>query len=531
MGDFLHRWRPPAMKKARSHSEYRTVKLYPATQICPSCQQPLQEYYRKTRWVVRLTGLLRIVAHVLHCQTLACPRREESYKAQGEGALVLPHYTFGIDVIARIGELRYSEHQTVNEIASELQKSGLSISIKEVQLLSEVFLALVETTLKDDPQVVKQLKEQGGIILAIDGIQPEKGNETLWLLRDARSERVLGARNLLSSGCAEIGPLIAEIKALGVPILGVISEKQEWLCVDGDRQLAGVLHQLCHYHYLRDVAKPVCEADRKLKKELKQKVRGIRDLERQVANKRDDEARAVKGYCVAIREVMRDEGKYPLEPAGIMLYDKLNQIRISLEKAVAERASIKLQRISTILSVLAARTEEYARLVVAWSWIHCLAHLLNKGSTRAEAEAQLQQYAESLPRECGKSLTEIAAHIKKVTDAFAPKLFAFHDQPLLPKTNNDLEVFIGQLKKDRRRVTGRKDTCAFILREGRAVALLQSLPTPRNWVEEFASVEIKHFQKSLDELRRADERSQAWRARRDLKQYLVLLEQVWQKPD
>src|SRR5262249_57760844 len=118
-----------AMKNARSHNEYRTVKLYPATQIFPSCQQPLQEYYRKTRWVVTLTGLLRIVAHVLHCQTPACPRREESYKAQGEGALVLPHYTFGLDVIARIGGLRYSEHQTVNKIASELQHWRLSISV------------------------------------------------------------------------------------------------------------------------------------------------------------------------------------------------------------------------------------------------------------------------------------------------------------------------------------------------------------------------------------------------------------------
>jgi hypothetical protein len=53
---------------------------------------------------------------------------------------------------------------------------------------------------------------------------------------------------------------------------------------------------------------------------------------------------------------------------------------------------------------------------------------------------------------------------------------------LLPKTNNDLEVFIGQLKKSRRRVTGRKDTTQFILREGRAVACLQSLPDKSVWV-------------------------------------------------
>jgi hypothetical protein len=59
------------------------------------------------------------------------------------------------------------------------------------------------------------------------------------------------ARNLLSSGCAEIAPLIAEVKALGVPLLGVISDKQESLCLAVEKELPGVPHQLCHYHYLR----------------------------------------------------------------------------------------------------------------------------------------------------------------------------------------------------------------------------------------------------------------------------------------
>lgn len=59
-------------------------------------------------------------------------------------------------------------------------------------------------------------------------------------------------------------------------------------------------------------------------------------------------------------------------------------------------------------------------------------------------------------------------HVEKLTRAFAPKLFAFHDQPLLPKTNYDLETFIGQLKKSRRRATGRKDTCAFILSDAQS---------------------------------------------------------------
>jgi hypothetical protein len=518
------------MKKIRSHRGSQKVDLYPTQRTCPSCGQAMNEKYRQARYVVTLSATLHLVKHVLACQTQDCSHKGISLRPEREGALALPHYTFGLDVVARIGELRYRQQHTVGEIATSLRDSGVSISIKEVELLSEVFLALVQTSIEEDPHLIEQLQQQGGIILAIDGVQPEKGNETLWLLRDVRSGRVLVARNLLSSGSLEIAPLIGEVKQIGVPLLGVISDKQESLCLAVEKELPGVPHQLCHYHYLRDVAQPVCEADRKLKKQLKQQVRGIREVERKVLAEESDEGRVVRGYCLAIRQVMRDDGKYPLEPAGIALYDKLNQIGTSLEKAISQRASAKLQRLLQIISIISTLTKQYTRLVVAWSWIHCLAQLLGAGETRAEAEAQLQRYASSLPRVGDEELDEIAAHVEKLTQAFGPKLFAFHDQPLLPKTNNELEIFIGQLKKDRRRVTGRKDVCSFILREGRAVAMLQSLPTHPNWIEEFAAVDMERFQKSLAELRRADQRSQAWKVRRDLVAYLSHLEQDWKPP-
>ena len=173
-------------------------------------------------------------------------------------------------------------------------------------------------------------------------------------------------------------------------------------------------------------------------------------------------------------------------------------------------------------------TKDYARLVIAWSWVHQIAHLLDQGVSRAEAEGQLMSYAAGLPQDGDSWLNEMAAHFGKLTKAFLPKLFAFLEQPLLPKTNNDLEVFIGQLKKDRRRATGRKDTSAYILREGRAVALLSSLPSEPNWQATFAAIDIAHFQRSLTALRCADQRSQAWQARRDLQVYLDHLERKWE---
>lgn len=515
------------MKKTRAKGDCQTVELFPSVRECPTCRQALVERYRQARFVVMLTGGIRVVKYALLCTTPTCPQRGTSWRPADEGRWALPRYTFGLDVIAYIGELRYQQQRTINEIHAALHAQAVSISLKEIQLLSEVFLALVQTVIAADAVVLAQLRTQGGIVLAADGIQPEKGNETLWLLRDVTSGRVLVARNLLSSSADELVPLFEQVKQLGVPVVGVVSDKQASLCLAIERVFPNVPHQLCHYHYLRDAAQPLCDADRAFKKQLKQKVRGLREVERQVAARDDAEAVITRRYCVALREVLRDDGKYPLEPPGLKLYDKLQQIDASLARALTQRTSAKLQRLRTLLAGATALAKTQARLVLAWLWLYELAARLDTDATRAEATAALVAYVDSLPAGQDETLNEWAAHLQKLTHAFAPKLFAFHDETRLPKTNNDLEVFIGQLKKSRRRVTGRKDTTQFILREGRAVAYLQSLPDKPEWITAFAHIDVAHFRAALTDLRNAPQPSLAWQVRHDLAAYLAHAEQEW----
>jgi hypothetical protein len=137
-----------------------------------------------------------------------------------------------------------------------------------------------------------------------------------------------------------------------------------------ERVFPDLPHQLCQYHYLRDAALPLCDADRAFKKQLKQKLRGLRDVERQVAAREDVEADITRRYCLALREVLRDDGKYPLEPPGLQLYDKLQQIDASLARAIARRASTRLQRLRTLLAGVTALAKEHARLVIAWVWLY-----------------------------------------------------------------------------------------------------------------------------------------------------------------
>jgi hypothetical protein len=98
------------------------------------------------------------------------------------------------------------------------------------------------------------------------------------------------------------------------------------------RTLPEVPHQLCHFHYLNEAAKPIYEADRHAKKELKKRVRGVRPIERGLEGRDDPAAAVVRGYCAAVRSALTDDGRPPLEASGLKRHDRLSAITMSLER-------------------------------------------------------------------------------------------------------------------------------------------------------------------------------------------------------
>ena len=102
------------------------------------------------------------------------------------------------------------------------------------------------------------------------------------------------------------------------------------------RDRPGVPHQLCQFHYLREAAQPIFEADRHAEKELKKRVRGVRPTERAVEGRDDPEAEAVRGYCAAVRSAITDDGRPPLAASGLKLADRLGAVAASLDRAAAK---------------------------------------------------------------------------------------------------------------------------------------------------------------------------------------------------
>jgi hypothetical protein len=327
-------------RKAPRPQPTTTEDLQPVRTDCPHCQRPMWADYTNRRTVTTLEGLVRLTLHVRRCHNPDCPRHARPYRPEAEGRYALPQQEFGLDVLVLVGALRYAEHRSVPEIRQHLLGRGLTIAERTVTNLLDRYDELLAVTLTDDRRLTGLFAEQGRVILAIDGLQPDVGHEVLWVLRDCLSGEVLLAKSLLSGRQQDLAGLIGQVQGgLKVPIVGVISDGQQSIRKAVARALPEVPHQLCHFHYLREAARPLHEADRHAKKELKKRVRGVRAIERQVEQRTDPEAEAVKGYCDAVRSALTDDGRPPLEASGLQLRDRLSVIEASLERVAEKRGS------------------------------------------------------------------------------------------------------------------------------------------------------------------------------------------------
>jgi hypothetical protein len=314
--------------------------LEPSATRCSECQQPLWVAYHRHRVVTTLDGLIRLTVRIRRCRNRACSLYHKPLRSDEEGAVVLPQAEFGLDVIALIGTLRYCQQRSVPEIHRELRGRDIAIAERTVTNLLHRYDELVALRHADDPRLRQRLIDQGRVLLAIDGLQPDVGHEVLWLLRDCLSGEVLLARSLLSATEADLIPLLRQVTAeLPVPIVGVISDGQPSLRNAIRTVLPDIPHQLCQFHYLREAARPIFEADRHAKKELKKLVRGIRPIERALEGQTDPAAEATHRYCLAVRSALTDDGRPPLAAAGLELADRLTAITESIEQIAEKRGS------------------------------------------------------------------------------------------------------------------------------------------------------------------------------------------------
>jgi hypothetical protein len=150
-----------------------------------------------------------------------------------------------------------------------------------------------------------------------------------------------------------------------------LSDKQDAFVSGIAAEFPDVPHRYCDNHFLRDLAKPVLEADSHAKVQMRKKVRGLRTIEQAVlarvqaetGDDAPDEPAAtvaapattadpppavvdpagdvVLGDCAAVRGILNDDQGGPLHPPGVRMAEALNEVQESIQRNLdAKKATV-----------------------------------------------------------------------------------------------------------------------------------------------------------------------------------------------
>lgn len=326
---------------------------------CEHCGGYLYVRDTRNRYVWSLTGPKQLVVQVLQCPDPSCPRHKVNVGMEAELAVAMPFWSLTWDVFAWMGHRRFARHWSVPQIRAEL-KDGFKIDVSSdwVEDYVRRYQGMVWAREADMDQWAADYDGVDDVMLTIDGLQPEKGHETLYVVRELRAKRVWFAEPLLSSSRAEVERLFVRAQQmaeqLGKPVRCWMSDKQEAFVYGVAEVFPGVPHRYCANHFLRDLAKPVLEADSHAKVQMRRKVRGLRDVEKKVlaeaAAPADASTQAVAvaksapadaerrqtvlDYSAAIRGILNDDQGGPLHPPGLRMATALDQVGESIQRSL-----------------------------------------------------------------------------------------------------------------------------------------------------------------------------------------------------
>jgi hypothetical protein len=349
-----------------AETDFAFLELDVLDRDCPVCGRMMYICDHRHRRLHTLEGPLHLTCKLNHCPDPNCLGHAKTKSPETEACIAPPQWAIGWDVLCWIGHRRFSRHWAIPQIQAELLDTyGIQLSVRSITRYVHSYQTMVAAR-QQDPQLLSQAYEGvDEIILAIDGLQPEKGHEALYVVRELTQKRVWFAEALISASEDEVRRLIVTAKewaqSLGKTVKLWVSDKQDAFVTGIAREFPGVPHRYCANHFLRDLAKPTLEADSHAKVQMRKKARGLRKIEKAVLKhqreqgKEDNEVKesesvvtpslesadttcgresadeVVLGYCTAVRGILNDDQGGPLHPPGLRMAEGLREVRESIQ--------------------------------------------------------------------------------------------------------------------------------------------------------------------------------------------------------
>jgi hypothetical protein len=181
-----------------------------------------------------------------------------------------------LDVLAFIGWRHEQEHKQFVEIQQELQRRGVAINERNVGKLYRQFLALLggmETQKRE--RVVASAATQGGVVWAVDALQPEGEGTLLYVFYEALSETVVSALQAEHPTVEALSAWLAPYAGWDVQVLATLSDGEERLIAALKACWPEAPHQRCQAHFLNNVAEPVLAVDTRLRQQMREDLGGV----------------------------------------------------------------------------------------------------------------------------------------------------------------------------------------------------------------------------------------------------------------
>ena len=258
---------------------------------CPVCDRDMHVCDHRYHHLWTLAGPTQVVNRLVRCPDPTCDSRGQTFSPAAELSISMPRWCMGWDVLCWLGHRRFARHWSVPQLRAELQDT-YTIRLSDDAIAS--YLGRYQTMLaarqQDPERLADDYRDIASLVLTIDGLQPEKGHETLYVVRELRRKRVWFAEPLLSSATQEVQRVIALARQwaerVAKPVGVWMSDKQDAFVQAIAMEFPHTPHRYCQNHFLRDVAKPVLELDSQAKVKMRRKVRGLRTIERRVLEDR-----------------------------------------------------------------------------------------------------------------------------------------------------------------------------------------------------------------------------------------------------
>jgi hypothetical protein len=406
---------------------------------------------------------------------------------KAERSLAMPRWRIGWDVLLWMGFRRFKRHWSVSQIQGELWDSyTIQLSQQTITDYLRTYQLMVAARHQDMANLRHIYHTEKDVMLSIDGLQPEKGHETLYVVRELRRDRVWFAEPLLSSTHDEVRKVIHRAKTLAgqlkKSIRGWVSDKQGAFVTTIAEECPGVPHRYCNNHFLRDLAKLTLDKDSHAKVHMRQKIRGLRRIEKDTLaegeqaslNERDltqaqhaYAAQIVLDYCAAVRGILNDNHGGPLTPPGWRMAQALETVCLSLERNVTLPLTPirgKLQRLSACIQRgVALYNHEKPDIAAEIKAIQQVFDTLNPDTgSQAERLATFRQLKEQF----GTDTHPVKVHMSTIMESFETGLFVGSDDKELPGDNLELERWIKTPKGHERRIHGRQHVGLRLVYEG-----------------------------------------------------------------